>query len=250
MTDLVYRLVLRAQFESQEELETALRGLQRLQTQGMITTVSVGKGAQEGAYSLQSLASSTLSAAYAFNMLESAYMRVTMGQLMTERGQDRLNKTIQKFGANSEEAREAAKQLEMQTKYLDLANTRANVSMGILLLQLAIQSRLLDKATLAQIYNTAVTVIDTAKTWLQNAALSAKAVLMSMVSLGTITPIMIGAGLATAAFIGGMALTQATAQPQPKSEINIETNFGLYANLDEAFDSAQREATYELRRGG
>lgn len=250
VTDLVYRLVLRARFESREELENALRGVERLGIEGMKVTVGIGKAGKEGALGLERLASSAMRVGFMFNMVESAYMRLTMGQLMVERGQDRLNKTIAKFGANSEEATQAASQLEMQMKYLNLANNRANVSMGLLLLQFAIQTRLLRSATLAKIGHTIATQAATAAHWLENAALKAKAVLLSIVSGGVAVPAMIGAGLATAGFIGGMALTQATAQPQPKSEINIETNFGLYTNLDEAFNEANRQATYELRRGG
>lgn len=247
MSDMMYRLILKARFEDEAELERVLQGLERLQVQGANVTVKMGTMGRETAWNLNRIARAGLSVGFMFNMLESAYMRQTLAVITLDNAQDRLNATIEKYGANSEEAEKAAKQLELRTNYLNMANMRANISMGLMLTQLALQSGLLEKATLAQIAHTAVVSAATIKEWLHVAALKAKAVLMAIVSGGAAVPLMIAGGVAGGIAIGALTAPVLTAAPVPKSEINIRTELRLETNLDEALAEQNRQVKQEYR---
>jgi len=247
MTDMMYRLVLKAKFESEQELERVIHGLKQLEVQGAKVNISMGTTGREGAMGLDSLARSALRVGFMFNMLESAYMRVTMGQMMVQRGQEAYNKTVEKYGVHSEEAREATKRLELQQKYLNMANMRSNISMGLLLTQLALQSDLLKSATLSTIAHTVASKAATVAHHLETAAIWAKAHALTI--LHSLTP----AGwamLGISAVAGGTALASLAMQRTQASQYNIEVNINQETDLDEAFDEAKQRANEELRRQG
>jgi len=244
MTDMMYKLVLRAKFENEQELERVIHGLKQLEVQGAKVNVSMGTAGREGATGLDSLARSALRVGFMFNMLESAYMRVTMGQMMVTRGQQAYNKAVERYGKNSEQAREAAKRLELQTNYLNMANMRANISMGLLITQLALQSNLLKGATLSQIAHTVATKAATLADWLHVAALKAKAILLAATQ-PWMAPVMIGAGVAVATGIGAGIITQPSKQRQ-----NVEINVNVTQqgeDFDEMWKNAGDKAREEYR---
>ena len=162
MADIIYKLVLRAQFENQAELTKAVEGLNQLQVSGAKVNVQMGGIGRTGTESMDNMAMSVLRVGFMFNMMESALMRQDMAAMMAENAQNRLADAIARYGANSEQARRATKQMESEMSYLNSANIRANVSMGLMATQLLLQSELLKTATIAQIAKTAATVSDTA----------------------------------------------------------------------------------------
>jgi len=249
MTDMMYRLVLRAKFESEQELERVIHGLKQLEVQGAKVNISMGKAGREGATGLESLATSALRVGFMFNMLESAFMRVTIGQMMITRGQEAYNKAVERYGKYSKEARQAAKQLELQTNYLNMANMRANISMGLMLTQLALQSNLLKGATLSQIAHIVATKAATLADWLHVAALKAKAVLMG-ITQPWMVPAMIAGGVAVGATAGYLATT--AAQPA-KQRQNVEINVNVKQegeDFDEMWRNAGRQAREEWKSSG
>lgn len=249
MSDLMYRLVLRAKFESQEELQRAVQGLEQLQWQGSKVSVSVGEMGRQSATSLQSIARSGMSVMFMFNMLESAYMRQQMAMLMLENSQERYNKTVEKYGENSEEARQAAKELEMQQNYLNMANMRSNVSLGLMITNLALQSNLLEKTTLTTIARTAATALATAADWAHVAALKIKNILMAAASFGTSIPFQLGAAAAVGVGLGALtAYTIASAPPPSKGNITINTDVNVETSVDDALREQNRQVTNELKR--
>jgi len=225
MADMMYRLVLRAQFENQAELTKAIEGLNQLQFQGAKVNVTMGGVGRQSSESFSGLARSVMSVGFMFNMMESALMRQEMAMMMAESAQNRLNDAIQRYGANSEQARRAAKQMEAETSYLNAANIRANVSMGLMITNLILQSKVLEAATMKQIIHTAVTAASTIKEWLHVAALQARALWQAIVSGGLAVPLMV-AGAA----IGGAAL-------------------GTYMGSRETGGSIQKTGTYLLHEG-
>lgn len=248
MSDMIYRLILRARFEDEAEIERVLHGLERLQIGGAKVSVSMGEVGREGTAGLQRLARAGLSVGFMFNMLESAYMRQTLAVLTLDNAQERYNNTVEKYGINSKKAQDALKQLELRTNYLNMANMRANVSMGLMLTQLAIQSKLLDASTLSTIANTAATTAATIKEWLHVAALKAKAVLMAITSSGVLVPAMMIAGVATAGAIGYYTGTAASSAAGP-TNINIEApiNVTPEQDLDTALDQFNKKVKEEYR---
>jgi len=249
MADMMYRLVLRAKFESEQELERVIHGLKQLEVQGAKVNISMGTTAREGTMGLDTLARSALRVGFMFNMLESAFMRVTIGQMMITRGQEAYNKAVEKYGKYSKEARQAAKQLELQTNYLNMANMRANISMGLMLTQLALQSNLLKGATLSQIAHTVATKAATLADWLHVAALKAKTILMG-ITQPWMVPAMIAGGVAVGATIGHLATT--AAQPA-KERQNVEINVNVKQegeDFDEMWRNAGSKAREEYRAAG
>ena len=247
MSDMIYRLVLKARFEDAAQLEGAIQGLERLQIQGANVSIRMGAMGREGAAGLDSIARSALRVGFMFNMLESAYMRATMATIILDNAQDRYNKTVEKYGEHSEEAQKAAKQLEMRMDYLNLANTRANVSMGIMLLQLALQSNLLDKATLSTIAHTVATGAATIKEWLHNAALSAKAILLAMINPYT-AALGIAAATGVGAYIGSEIMAARTVNTPP-SQITVEgSTINVTEDVEAALEKDKEEKMQEYER--
>jgi hypothetical protein len=215
MADMMYRLVLRAQFENQAELTKAIEGLNQLQVSGAKVNVQMGGMGRTSTESMQGLARSVMSVGFMFNMMESALMRQDMAVMMAENAQNRLNDAIAHYGVNSEQARRAARQMESEMSYLSSANIRANVSMGLMATTLLLQSNLLHSATIAEIAHTAAKyggiaasgahtvarTIETAAIWLKNAAMMAEVTLEAMLA-PYLVPIMLGAAATIAA---GMA---------------------------------------------
>ena len=120
----------------------------------------MGQGGREAAGGLDSLARSGLRVGFMLNMVESAYMRQTMATLMATNAQERYNTVVARYGRNSEEARKAARQMETQMDYLNLANNRANISTALLMTQFALQTGILKKSTWATIEATAAKYAD------------------------------------------------------------------------------------------
>jgi len=181
-----------------------------------------------------------------FNMMESAFMRVTMAQVILDNAQERYNRTVEKYGRNSADAAQALKQLEMRTNYLNMANMRANVSMGLMITQLALQSNLLDKASLAQVKNMAVTMAATAKEWLHIAALKVRALWQAIVSGGLTVPLMVGGAIAAGVTVGALASPMLTAESTTR-EINIQTEINLETDVDAALNEQNRRVKEDLR---
>lgn len=240
---MVYRLVLRARFENEAELERVLRGLERLEVQGAKVNVNIGKAGRQGAMGLSQIASAALSAGFMINMLASAYMRMNMAQLMTERGQRRLNKIIEQCGANSEEAREASQDLEMQMNYLNMANMRVNVSTGLMMIMMAKQIGLLNTATIASAGRTLAAHAATIADWAHVAALKVKAALLAAISGGTLVPVMLVAATITTA---GLAVATAPAIREA-AQINIQTEVTVSKDVDEALERQNRQVKEEVR---
>lgn len=220
MADMMYRLVLRAQFENQGELTKAIEGLNQLQVSGAKVNVTMGGVGRASTDSLQSLGSTVLRVGFMFNMLESALMRQEMATMMAENAQNRLNDAIARYGVNSEQANRAAKQMESETAYLTAANMRANVSYGLMATTLILQSGLLREATREEFLHTlaknagavasgAKTIIEgieTAGIWLKNAATSAAITLQAMLE-PYLVPIMLGAAAAVATGVAAYGLS-------------------------------------------
>jgi len=235
MADLTYRLVLRATFEGREQLDQAVQELEKIQFQGAKVGVSVQQGGARAGEGLQGIARSAMSIGFMFNMVESAWMRQTMASIMAANAQDRYNSAVARFGVKSEEAQRAARQLTQEMQYLDAANMRANVSMGLMAGTLLISTDLLKKESWATIASTAsktyhtiatklntiatgeniltkiahkaVTIASTAIEWLENAALQAQIILRGTLSMGLLVPAMI-VGAAAAAGIAGYSMGQ------------------------------------------
>lgn len=245
MADMMYRLVLRATFENQAELTRAIEGLNQLQIAGAKVNVQMGGVGTTGAASLNSLGTSVLRLGFMFNMMESAFMRQEMAVMMAENAQNRLNDAVARYGANSEQARRAAEQYKNEMNYLNFANVRANVSMGLMAIQLILQSTLLDKVTLAQVTHTGSVIASTLAHWAEVAALKAKAVWEAIASGGLALPMMIGGGLAMTA-ITAYAF-QSALTPQ-KADINIKTDINVETNIDDALKAQNDEVKKEYKR--
>ena len=248
MSDMIYRLILKARFEDEAELDRVLHGLERLQVQGANVSVNMGEMGRQGSYGLNNLARSALRVGFMFNMLESAHMRASMATVILDNAQERYNNAVAKYGVNSSEAQKAAKQLEERMKYLHMANMRANVSMGLMLTQLALQSNLLKQATLSTIAHTVATKGATVAHWLENTALKVKATLMAMVSGGTLVPVMAGAALATGAIIAGTTAHALMTTPTSRTEVNIETTLQVETNIEDALREQNRRVKNEYAR--
>lgn len=132
----------------------------------------MGQGGREAAGGLDSLARSGLRVGFMLNMVESAYMRQTMATLMATNAQERYNTVVARYGRTSEEARKAARQMETQMDYLNLANNRANISTALLMTQFALQTGILKKSTWVSIEATAAKYADIVATKLSAVSLS------------------------------------------------------------------------------
>lgn len=157
----MYRVVVKFQAEGKEQLQTAVQGLEQLKIQGAQVNIGMQSMARTSGTSLEALARSGLRVGFMLNMVESAYMRQTMAMMMATNAQERYNTVVARYGRNSEEARQAARQLESQMQYLNLANTRANVSTALMIGTMAIQSGMLKKTTYATIAKTSAQLLDT-----------------------------------------------------------------------------------------
>jgi len=268
MADMVYRLVLRARFEDAGELSRVTQELERLRIQGARVSVTLAEGGRRGAFGLNTIARSALRVGFMLNMLESAYMRQTMAMMIMENAQDRYNDAVRRYGRNSEEARRAARRLEQQMRYLHLANTRANISMALMITQLALQSGLLDQATLASIRAKLASWAMTAANWLETASWKAKAIAIGAATAGLAVPFII-AGMAAAAAATANIPSKQTGgfvektgiymlhageyvvpaeQVPPRSVINIQTQLNVETDLDEALREQNRIVKSEFRR--
>jgi hypothetical protein len=287
MADLTYRLVLRATFEGREQLEQAVQELDKIQFQGAKVGVTVGKGAKEAGIGMQSIARSAMSVGFMFNMLESAWMRQTMANIMASNAQDRYNSAVARYGVNSQEAQQAARQLTQEMQYLDVANMRANVSMGLMAGSMLISTGLLKEDTWATISHTAskyasiiATKLETAATdegilakiaskawslacaaatWIENAALYAKLVLQE-----ALAPWMVPAMIVGVAAVAGVAGYYMGGGKQQGGFIEKEGLYHLHTGekvlskesvLKETFKSLQtggfveKEGVYHLHAG-
>jgi hypothetical protein len=243
--DMMYRLVLRAQFENQAELNRAIEGLNQLQISGAKVNVQMGGMGQASSVSLNSLANSAMRVGFMFNMMESAFMRQEMASMMAEAAQNRLNDAIARYGANSEEARRAMKQNETEMAYLNNANMRANVSMGLMATMLVLQSGILESTTIKQIAHTATTIAATVADWAHVAALSAVATLEAMLEPWMV-PAMIGGGAAIASAIAAYAVTRGPVAYQ--ANFDIKTDMKVETSLDDAIREQNRQIKNEFRR--
>jgi hypothetical protein len=245
MGDMMYRLVLRAQFENAEELNRVTQGLEGLKVQGANVNVSMGRMGETASSSLQGIARSAMSVGFMFNMMESAMMRSQMATLLTSNAQDRLNTAVARYGKDSEPARKAAKELGMQMDYLNMANSRAYVSMGIMTLSLVAQSEILKEATIATIAHTATTIASTAAHWAKSAALGVEAVLLGMVRALEKDWVAITAALAVGVAIGGTVGAYMATRPTQtvSSTVNINTDLKIETDLDKALEKQNREVT-------
>lgn len=243
MADMMYRLVLRAQFENQAELNKAIEGLNQLEMSGNKVNVQMGGLGREGTDSLNGLANSALRVGFMFNMVESALMRQEMASMMAENAQNRLNDAIARYGINSEQARRAMKQNESEMAYLNSANLRANVSMGLMVATLLLQSHILDAATLAQIKHTASVVASTLAHWAKVAALQAEAIFEAMLN-----PWMVPAMIAAGAAVAGVAYGISTGAFAPKAEISVKTDVNVETDVDDALKKQNQQVKDELKR--
>jgi hypothetical protein len=244
MADLMYRLVLRAQFENQAELNKAIEGLNQLEMRGNKVTVNMGDMGRASSSSLNGLASSALRVGFMFNMMESALMRQEMASMMAENAQNRLNDAVARYGVNSEQARRAAKQYESEMAYLNNANLRANVSMGLMATQLILQSGLLDAATLAQIRHAAAVAATTLAHWAEVAALKAKAIMEAILSGGTAIPMMLIGAAAGVAIVGIASVPTVGAS----ANINVKTDVNVETDVDDALKKQNQQVKDELKR--
>jgi len=165
--------------------------------------------------------------------------------MMTERGQRRLNKIIEEYGENSEEAREATEDLEMQMNYLNMANIRVNVSTGLMMVMMAKQIGLFQSATLATIANTVATKAATLADWLHVAALKVKASLLAAIQPWML-PAMLIAGATMAGVVTGYGITTAT-RPVEQTQINIQTEVTVSEDVDKALEQQNRQIKGEVR---
>jgi len=150
--------------------------LEKLQLSGSKVNITIGKEGRAAAGGLDTLARSGLRVGFMLNMVESAYMRQTMATLMANNAQERYNTVVARYGRNSEEARKAARQMETQMDYLNLANNRANISTALLMTQFALQTGILKKSTWATIQATAAKYADTIANKLSASSLSESAI--------------------------------------------------------------------------
>lgn len=242
----MYRLVLRAQFENQAELNKAIDGLNQLQMQGAKVNVQMGGMGRTGSEGLNGIASSALRLGFMFNMMESALMRQEMATMMAENAQNRLNDAVARYGINSEQARRAMKQNETEMAYLNNANMRANVSMGLMATQLILQSTLLESATIAQIKHAATVAGTTLAHWGEVAALKAKALMLAIVSGGTALPAMLIGAATGAAIVGGVAYGMGAFTPQ--ANITVKTDVNVETNVDDALKAQNQQVKDEIKR--
>jgi hypothetical protein len=163
----------------------------------------------KGTDSLNTLGRSVMTMGFMFNMMESALMRQDMAAMMAENSQNRLNDAIARYGANSVQAQRAMKQNEAEMNYLNNANMRATVSMGLMAITLGLQAKALwatfvaENAVTAAKYGsalasaakTAAETIETGWIWLKNAATSAAITLQAMAQ-PWLVPVMLGAAAA------------------------------------------------------
>jgi hypothetical protein len=215
---------------------------------------------------MQGLGLSVLRVGFMFNMMESAFMRQEMAAMMAENAQNRLNDAIARYGANSEQARRAAKQNETEMQYLNNANIRANVSMGLVATQLILQSNLLKTATLAEMahtaakyggiiasgLHTAARYVEAAAIWVKNHAMAVEVSLEAALA-PYLVPIMLGAAAAATA---GIAASVATMPSKQEGGYVTETRpYLLHAgervlSSKEAKTFVSKETFKSLQTGG
>jgi hypothetical protein len=248
MADMMYRLVLRAQFENAAELTRAAQSLEGLTIAGAKVNVTMGGMGRASSESMQGLARSVMIVGFMFNMMESALMRQEMASMMAENAQNRLNDAIARYGVNSEQARRAMKQNETEMSYLNNANMRANVSMGLMVTTLIIQSKVLEGATLAQIKHTATLATATLGQWAHVAALQARALWEAIVSGGLAVPLMVAGGVIATGALGYYAGSMGTGAGASKAEINIKTDMNVETDVDDALKKQNQEVKDELKR--
>jgi hypothetical protein len=244
---MMYRLILRAQFENPAELDRAVQGLNQLEMQGAKVNVSMAGMGRAGTEGLDSLGYSVLRVGFMFNMMESALMRQEMASLYAENAQNRLNDAVAKYGANSVQAQRATQQYHTEMEYLNNANMRANVSMGLMATSLILQSGLLREATWSQIAHTASLAASTLEHWAHVAALQAEVVWEAIVSQGLAVPAMLAGGAAVA----GVAYAAGAGYFSSKTttaNINVETKIDVSTNIDDALKKQNQKVKDEWRR--
>ena len=234
MTDMVYRLILKAEFEDEAQLQKALQGINQLELHEANITVGIGTMAKRSKIGLESVARATLRCGFTANMLESSFMRSEMAQLMVTRSQYQYNEIVKKYGRNSEQAKRAMKELELQRSYLNHATMRANISTGLMTLQFALQSGILEKAVLVQMLSTLRTIAETIWTGIEIIILKAKLAAMTLLTGGLCIPAMLAAGMAIEAAIG--------------FDINIEREFHVETDVKDFLTARNRQTSSDLRR--
>lgn len=246
--DMSYKLTLRWSTENKEQVDSVLNALDQIKMKGADVSVTMGKVGTTGGVGLNSMVSSLMRVGFMFNMYESAMMRAEMAQMMLTASQDRYNDAISKYGRNSEQAIRAAKQLQVEMRYLDNANLRANVSMGLLTATMVVQSGVLEAKTWKTVIDTGATVVNTIATWANNAAKSVSAVLMNILSGGTLTPSMVAAAAAGTAIVAGAGIVGYSLGSRGNNDININAPITIDGNIDDALREQNRRVKSEYGR--
>lgn len=243
-----YKLTLRWSTENKEQLDSTLNALEQIRMKGAQVNVTMGGVGTAGHSNLNSMVSSLMRVGFMFNMYESAMMRAEMAQMMLTASQDRYNDVISKYGRNSEQAQRASKQLEVEMRYLDNANLRANVSMGLLTATMVVQSGVLEAKTWRTVLDTGATVANTIVTWANNAAQSVAVILKNVLSGGTLTPSMIAAAAAGTALVAGAGIVGYSLGSRGGGDININAPITIDGDIDSALREQNRRVKSEYGR--
>jgi len=121
---------------------------------------------------------------------------------------------------------------------------RANVSMGLMVTTLILQSKILDMATLNQIKHAAAVVAATLVEWAHVAVLKVETIMEAIASGGLALPAMIAAGAAATALVAGVG----TGAFAPQANINVKTDVNVETNVDEALKKQNQQVKDELKR--
>jgi len=165
------------------------------------------------------------------SMFMSALMKDDNALLSLEGSTERYNKALREYGRNSEEARNAARSLEMAQNNLNRAQTMSTVLTGSIILQgVSLATSFIALAKSITTANTALQIHNFLKTYS-----------LALTGVGIVA---VGAAIAAAGAYGAMSANQ----PQ----ININSNVSLMGekDLDTALDRQNRNIRDEARRLG
>jgi len=210
----------------QQAQQQVVEGLQEVtqysitfgETQERVSQVSI-RGIQQMIFGTQMLI-------WIGGMAYTGMMRQEGAAIAVEQAQENLNHAIAQYGANSTQARRAARSLERAQLYVARANQMATFSMFSLGLQI-VQAGLYFVRYLPQL------TAWVSSMWSLAAAQAA------------LKPWLVPAMVAGAAAVGGIAAGYAISQ-----STTVNVNINQDTDLSSAFDEAKRKATYELRRAG
>ncbi len=245
-----YRIILDAEMTAQarESFNQTVKGLEDVGitvNRVNITQKDLTGGTEEG---LEKVARSSLRMLQLWSVMEIQMMRTEVAQNVLVSVQDRYNRTVAEYGKNSYQAIQAARELERVQNYVERANIRAAVSTAAFTVQLALQSGLLDAATWKSAAHTLAVQASTAAQWLENAALSAKAVLQATLEPYAV-PLMIAGGIAAGAAVGYVAGGGLNPKTAPQINTNTTINTGTSQNdIDQAIDQAASDTKAQYRR--